>query len=360
MPRVTLKSIAEQAGVSVATVSMALRGDGRVARTTIAEIKDLAGRLGYLPDPLLASLASRRFRPKQATEGLPLALLEFPIFEGSPIYSTDYRPAILAEAHRLGYAPQVHTVSQIARHRNLARSLYQRGVHAIIITGQPPPGFLDGETHWERFTLAQCGRYHFDLPVHTVRPHITQALHLAFEEVRRRGYRRIGFALGLHRTLLEDDLSRLGTALVLLDQEIKPRNRVPPYRGQMHDRNAICEWARQHPADAYIGFGSGTWYILRDQLGIVCPRDAGFVALHAQPLDAQKEDIPVSGLDQRREEIARQTVQLIDQMIRHGERGTTAEPRQLLIPSRWIEGATLRPRPYPGIPADTRDRELSG
>lgn len=342
MLRVTLKSIAAQAGVSVATVSMALRGDARVAKATVAKIKALAGALGYAPDPLLASLASRRFRAKSATDGLPLALLEFPIFEGSPIYPADYRPALLAEAHRLGYAPQVHTAGQIARHRDLARSLYQRGVHAVIVTGQPPPDFFATNPGWSRFALARCGRYHADLPVHAVRPHITQALHFAFSELRRRGYRRIGFALGRHRRLLEDDISRLGTALVLMDQEIEPADRVPPYRGQMHDQDAICEWAALHRADAYIGFSEAMWYSLRDRLGIECPRDAGFVALHVSPPAGRRPATPVSGLDQRRDEIARQTVQLVDQMLRHGELGPAPEPRQILIPSRWREGATLR------------------
>lgn len=343
MPRVTLKSIARKAGMSIATVSMALRGDGKIAKETAARIRALADRLGYSPDPLLASLASRRFRAQKSVEGLPLAVLEFPIFEGSPVYAKDYRPALFAEARRLGYAPQVHGARDIARHHDFARSLYQRGVHAVIVTGQPPPDFFSSNPVWTRFALAQCGRYHADLPVHAVRPHVTQALTLAFSELRLRGYRRIGFALGRHRRLLEDDLARLGTALVLMDQEIEPEDRIPPYRGQMHDQTAICEWASAQRADAYVGFSDAMWYSLDEKLGIKCPRDAGFAALHISPSSASAP--VVSGLDQRRDEIARQTVQLVDQMLRHGELGPMGEPRQILIPSRWIDGSTLRPPP---------------
>lgn len=346
MSRVTLKKIAMEAKVSVASVSIALRteGDGFVAKDKVRRIREAAARLGYVPDPMLASLASRRFRSRGSDDGVPLALLEFPLFAGAT-QSSSYRERIVEEAHRLGYAPKVYPVGEIGRHTDIARSLRQRGTQAVVITGQPPPEFFADGARWAFFAIAQCGRYAADLPVHSVRPNISQAIHQVFEQVRSRGYRRIGFVLGYHPLALEDDISRQGVALALIEKNIRPRDRVPPYRGLMHEREHIRRWIKDHRADAYVGFHSGTWELLREE-GVVCPRDAGFAALHQGGHKGAEDGGPaVSGLNQCQAEIARQTVLLVDQMIRHGERGLVGRPRQLLISSEWIDGETLKSAP---------------
>ncbi len=60
--RVTLRKLAREAGVSPATVSLALRNDPRVARATRRRLKELASRLGYVPDNLGRALQSSRSR----------------------------------------------------------------------------------------------------------------------------------------------------------------------------------------------------------------------------------------------------------------------------------------------------------
>lgn len=60
MNRPTLKAIAEQAGVSVSTVSRALSGRGRVNAATRERILRIAEELGYAPDMAARSLVLRR------------------------------------------------------------------------------------------------------------------------------------------------------------------------------------------------------------------------------------------------------------------------------------------------------------
>lgn len=73
--RVTLRQIAERAGVSVACVSHALRGEKNAAPKTQARIQALAEGMGYRPDPILAALGSRAFRSPEGGGGVPLMLL---------------------------------------------------------------------------------------------------------------------------------------------------------------------------------------------------------------------------------------------------------------------------------------------
>lgn len=61
MSNITMKQLADLAGVDVSTVSRALRGDTtRVASSTIRRVQQLAADVGYRPDPAAASLRSGR------------------------------------------------------------------------------------------------------------------------------------------------------------------------------------------------------------------------------------------------------------------------------------------------------------
>jgi DNA-binding LacI/PurR family transcriptional regulator len=60
-PRVTLRAVADAAGVSMSTASLAFSGKGPVAEETVARVLAAAQRLGYTgPDPLASSLRQGR------------------------------------------------------------------------------------------------------------------------------------------------------------------------------------------------------------------------------------------------------------------------------------------------------------
>lgn len=60
--RATIEDVAATAGVSVATVSRALRGLPHVAPSTRRRVEEVAARLAYRPDPAAARLATGRSR----------------------------------------------------------------------------------------------------------------------------------------------------------------------------------------------------------------------------------------------------------------------------------------------------------
>lgn len=342
MPRVTLKMIASEAGVSIATVSMALRAQGKLAPENVERIRAVAKRLGYRPDPLLASLASKRFRTDASSQGLPIALLEFPPFasdKGSRVHH--YRKALQTSAVQLGYAPQVYTLAEMRRYHDFARLLYHRGTAGIVITGQADLDLFENRHCWDSFSIVQCGRYQSILPLHTVRPNIFQAIHLAFNQAYERGYRRMGFALGQHAVLLEDDLARYGAAMAFIHSKLEAKNRIPPYFGPHNDHDAIVNWVRECHPDVVVSFSTGLWYFLRDA-GMRIPEDLGFIALHKHT--EQDDEKEIAGLNQSRNDIGDQTMLLIDQMVRHNERGIPPAPRNILIQSSWVDGPSLPAR----------------
>ena len=58
--RVTINDVAAAAGVSRATATRALKGEGRFAEETRARILDISERLGYVPNTMAAELAAGR------------------------------------------------------------------------------------------------------------------------------------------------------------------------------------------------------------------------------------------------------------------------------------------------------------
>ncbi len=61
MPRrITIRDIAERAGVHYSTVSLALRNSPRLRPEICARIRAIADELNYLPDPAMAALSAYR------------------------------------------------------------------------------------------------------------------------------------------------------------------------------------------------------------------------------------------------------------------------------------------------------------
>ena len=57
--KVTIRDVAQEAGVSLGTASRALNRTGRVSEATIAAVTKVARRLGYEPDVVARSLRTR-------------------------------------------------------------------------------------------------------------------------------------------------------------------------------------------------------------------------------------------------------------------------------------------------------------
>ncbi|MGF1452407.1 MAG: LacI family DNA-binding transcriptional regulator [Opitutales bacterium] len=343
MERVTLKDIAQRAGVSVSAVSLALSGKGNISKQQQERIRKLADELGYVPNPLLASLASKRFRTGDHAKGTLIALLEFPVMEGGPSPNAYHTP-LIRYAKELGYQARLMDLPEIERYRDLPQMLYRCGMQGVIATGQPPPEMFADPERWKHFAMVQCGRYRSSLPFHTVRSDIFRSIKLIFQTLRDRGYQRIGFAPGRHRVVMEDDEARLGAALAMLHFQVPKAHYIPPYEKEFADKDCFLEWARREEPEVVVTFGVGQYYDLI-AAGFRIPEDLGVACLHGFSRPLSSNGVRVAGLVQQTDIIAEQSLILLDQLIRYNTRGFPEMPRHTLIPSRWIEGETVKESP---------------
>jgi LacI family transcriptional regulator len=121
---VRLKDIAEKAGVSVMTVSKALRDEPDVSAGTKARIKALAEQLGYVPDSTAQGLRTRRSR----LFGLAISSMTNPIFSRVLL-------AIEERAYAMGYEVLLaHTHNEPEREEVCLRRFLSRRVDGLFIS----------------------------------------------------------------------------------------------------------------------------------------------------------------------------------------------------------------------------------
>lgn len=132
-----MQRIAEAAGVSQATVSMALRDHARISRATCRRIQELARAMGYRPDPLVSTLmAQRRGRKAEAGLGTLAVVSLWPeaanSWQNHPFY-TPYAKGVRLRAEELGYRVEVFPCDgSTTAVRQLERVLRARGIQGLI------------------------------------------------------------------------------------------------------------------------------------------------------------------------------------------------------------------------------------
>src|SRR5882757_5503577 len=105
MKRVTLREIVKAAGVSVMSVSLALRDHGRISKAVRARIKRHAEKLGYRPDPALSALMAYRHERQTVRDYSTLAFVtNFPTAAGwkDEVFTRRYYEGALSRSAKLG------------------------------------------------------------------------------------------------------------------------------------------------------------------------------------------------------------------------------------------------------------------
>jgi DNA-binding LacI/PurR family transcriptional regulator len=120
---IRLKDIAQQAGLSIMTVSKALRDEHDVSAATKTRIKLLAQQMGYVPDSTARGLRTRRTK----LFGLVVSSMANPIYARVVL-------AIEERAYELGYdVVLAHTLNIPEREEACLRRLVSRRVDGLFI-----------------------------------------------------------------------------------------------------------------------------------------------------------------------------------------------------------------------------------
>ncbi len=215
---VTLAEIAKRAGVSVMTVSRALRNQSNIAPATQKKIQDIANQLGYRPNPLVSALMTYRRAAKPVKSHLSIGFItNFPTRDGwkvSKLYESFFE-GVADCADRHGYGVEVFWMREPGlTPERMTQILLTRSIHGVIVAPLPVAhGEL--ELGWENFSAVTLG-YSLTKPLlHRAVNHQFRSMRSAMRELRAHGYRRLGLALPAS---LNERVDRQWVASFLVEQ----------------------------------------------------------------------------------------------------------------------------------------------
>lgn len=344
-PRVSLKDVAREAGVSISTVSQCLLNKPGPNKETAAKIRALAARMGYRPNPLLASLASRQFHPAARHAEIPLAMVLHSSREGGYMedMTVDVRYQYVKDnATALGYKFHCWRYDRITNVRTFHRELYHRGVQGMIVCLQSAPDLsLFEQGDWERFSLVINSNDPRLERFHLASGHSFEAVRLVWYRLKQLGYRRIGWALLQHTPQHYDDFQRSSCVRQILEQTPLEDRIQPLLHTSIMDRESFLIWYRQHRPQVVVGFHFGQLFWLKEA-GIQVPEETAFCCLHVQEADAIQYP-GLAGVYNMDAAVCRASVSLLDQLIRHRSLGLIREPCRILVNPRWRDGSFCPP-----------------
>lgn len=335
---VSLRDIAEAAQVSVGTVSQSLRGDSRTAAVTAARVRRLAEELGYRPDPVLSSIASRGFR-RDARSLAAVIWFVTGLDDPEQFRVHRFAPDLRAECGRLGYLFDRKNASSPEELQTLLRQAWQCGVRGVVFGLFDHLGLLPRVSReLEPFAVAQIG----DRCERHLTPVVKSATAEGFDGLLRRVLAveegRIGVVLSTHPGLdLPDDFAR--EAVYFHHRRRSPGRFVSEFAMRFGDSfgersRQLGEWFREHRPDVVIAYAVGRRML--EVAGVRHGRDCVLVDFGGLPKNAP----PGPSLMEDESGIAAATIRLLDSMIRHGERGLGVAPCLHLLPMRWVPGAS--------------------
>lgn len=337
--RVSLRDVARAVGVSHVTVSLALRGDSRVSVRRRREIEAMAKRLGYRPDPMLASLSAYRHSKRPIAIHSTIAWLnQWPdpkALRRVHDFAAYWRGAHDA-ADTLGYRLEELVIDRSTTADRLQKILQTRGVRGILLPPHPDGFHLPG-FDWSLFSLVRFG-VSIDAPrAHVITSDQMNCAELAYAKVRAHGYRRIGFITSRGHDRNTGGNFRAGY-LAMQDAQPPLAEHLEPLildeRDARPDARALRPWLRRWNPDAIITTDPRVHAMLRE-LGVHVPRDIAAAALSV--LDGNFD----AGVDQNSLEIGRVAMRTLAGLIQLNERGIPEFCRRILVEGRWVDGESL-------------------
>lgn len=341
----TMRELAQLAGVSQATISLALRNHPRISVETKARVAALVKKHKYVVDGRVSELMRtiRTHSTDQLTGCLGLISL-YP--EEHPWLSLKRRPH-LARLHRsmvkrageLGYRVEPFWVRNPAMNlKRLSRILEARGILGLLSLGAPD---LEEEIPPELrpFLIVTQGTS-IATHLHRILGHWVHDTTLLLSTLKARGYRRPGLILQQHQ---DGRNAHIIAAMYLYFSRYEfDRLDIPIlYAGSFVDQEALGQWYAQHRPDVIVYYDHENHYpsieTFLKKRKLAVPRDIGLAVL-----DATVHIDGITGVHQNIEQMGVSAVDMLVSRLQQGETGIPKVAKVESVEGTWIEGETLR------------------
>ena len=341
MNGVTMKTVAAQAGVTQATVSMSLANNPRIPAVTRERIQAIARKLGYHPNPYVSTLMRIRRQGKPLKDKPVLALV---CAQRTPDGWRNNRAPTIRQMREGAFERATfrgYRAQELWLHRDnmsnerFSEMLHARGIQGLLLSplaeGDPTPAL-----RWEYFSAVCLSVPLPSLAVTTVcNDHYFSSLQ-AVRECHRRGYRRPGLVLRkAHQHRFQ---GRWEAGFVIARQLLPDLSATHPlYVEDWGNEAFILRWLEKEKPDVIITPASDVLPAMLARAGYRIPEDIGFAMLACPQIgDA------FSGVYQNGAMIGALAVDTLISLVERHERGLPAQATTLMVEGQWNEGKTLR------------------
>lgn len=326
----TIRSLARQAGVSTATVSLALRNAPRISAETREKIQRLAVAAGYTSNPAVSRILS-----KYRSDSPYFGTLAFVQTSSNPLDRElesvgTWLKSASKRALELGYQLDTFALENDITPQRLAAILEARGIHALLLAGPFSRNTIPRELAvlWKNTACVVLGEHTVSPPLSCVMNDQFATARQAMEEILRRGYQRP--ALCLHPDLDGVLEGRFRAGYLLGSEQFS--SRIPVFDFNPTAEQKFVHWIRRWKPDAIL--------TLHPEIMKWC-RIAGLNSVGLAHLDLTSELTRWAGMQQDNEHVGSAAVELLIGQLHFNMRGVPAFQQSLQLGSRWKNGPSL-------------------
>ncbi len=335
----TIRSLAKLANVSPATVSLALRNDVRISAKVREQIKALAEKEGYRPNPIVSQLIAQVRTGKAKSYQCTLAVINTAehLKDAEEHTVLRWNRASMLRSEALGYSVDHFVLAkEPLRPERLATILETRGIRGLVVTGP----FHDAELSekymplWDRFAAIVLGERPVGTDLscvindqyNTVRQGMVKALEL--------GYRRP--ALCVH-PFVDEILERRLTGGFLVEQGALPvKQRLRPIDYSSDGKARFQQWFRKHQPDVILTLHTEVREWL-EEIGVAAPDQVGLIHLDHEPDLADW-----AGMCQNHDHAGQAAVDMLVGKLHRNELSFSSFSQCITIRSKWQAGPSVR------------------
>lgn len=343
--RVSLRAIAEQAGVTRMTVSLALRDNPAISKKTRAHVQAIARQLGYQPDPVVAHLLSKLRRATRIQNIATLGIVTN-VFDGLSwreiATHRAYFEGAKERAESLGYSIEEFRLHHEGMTEQRATNImWSRGIEgAVIFPTLNSSGAFDFHADLSRFSVATIA-YSLQSPrLNRSCVHHFRVVMEACQQLYALGYRRLGLALDENQDRRSGHNWRAG--FLAAEHIQNGAIELPPLIAHHLDYAKFSSWFGAHRPDAILHLpdandGVAPIFAWLKQCGARVPDDVGYVCLDLTPAMTE-----ISGMEQQSKIVGATAIDLVIAGLLQHERGVPAHIKTTMVDGVWRERTTTR------------------
>jgi LacI family fructose operon transcriptional repressor len=338
--RPTLKEIAKYTGFGLSTVSLALRNDPKLRKTTGDSIREAAQRLGYVPNPLVSALMTQ-VRNKRVTRSARIALisrLKHGVTRSSSqniFYSSLYQ-SIVKHAESRGFGiDEFYLGCDKLSDARLADILKARGIHGILLfPGSHDPKIEYPELPWGRFSTVLIGHNTLQNKLHQVVPDYSFNIDCALDHTQAQGETKIGFAVT--RAVNQATNRHWSSRFLLYQNSISKRHRVPMLLSESDSnfRSELVGWYHKYRPEVLLIAGEGAHRLLVRN-GVRIPDDVQLVNL------VQRGEVGLAGIAPNTDQVGHVAVEFLVSLLETNKSGLPPVPQTIAIKGHWRDGPSF-------------------